>query len=147
MPAPITPEGASPVHRTTFDPEADRASTAVVRAITTAGDVGPAEIEPLYGTIEPEALDRLFAHAARTANGPSSVFGFAIDGWTIFVHGDGRIDVYDRDSDEFESAGGPSSEPDAGIDADEPISDLGTGAVPDVESDADEPDRGADVSG
>ncbi|MFC6716840.1 HalOD1 output domain-containing protein [Natrialbaceae archaeon GCM10025810] len=127
MHALTTLEGVTPVHRTAFDPETERASTAIVRAVSTAGDVDPAAIDPLYDTIEPEALDRLVAHGARMANGGTSVVGFDVDEWTVIVHGDGTVVVYDREATEAELEIGSQRESDASL------ADDGT-------------DRGADAS-
>lgn len=72
-------------------------SERVIDAIATATDTDPLGMKPpLYSTIDPEALDRLFERG-----GPEQVL-FEYDGHEVAVRGDGTVAVdevvYDRES-------------------------------------------------
>lgn len=69
-------------------------SGAVIEAIATVEESDPTTIPPLYDSVDPDALDRLF-------DGPVEkrpdrlVFGHA--GWDVFVHADGVVTVCEPD--------------------------------------------------
>lgn len=87
----------TPVYDTQYDMESAVTPTeAVVEALTAVENVGPQELDPLYETIDGEALDRLFAHADETGESPA-ILSFTVDGWNVFVSGDGQIRVCDPD--------------------------------------------------
>lgn len=68
-------------------------SERVVHAVANARDVDPLDLEPLYGTVDPDALDKLFT-AGSASDAPVSgriVFGMA--GCEVTVYSDGRVDV------------------------------------------------------
>ena len=71
-------------------------SVAVVEAVAAAEGVSPAELDPIYDDIDPGAIDRLFD--GPSDDGTSTVLRFSIDGWRVFVRGDGAIRVCDPDS-------------------------------------------------
>lgn len=69
-------------------------SEAVVDAIAAAADADPRDLPPLYGSVDPEALDHLCRRQGTP--GPSgTVVGFAVGDWNVFVRDDGRIRVCD----------------------------------------------------
>ncbi|ADB59431.1 hypothetical protein Htur_0533 [Haloterrigena turkmenica DSM 5511] len=90
----------SPAHRVHFDPtDSSQLSSAVVRAVSTVADRSPRDIDPLWETIDPEALERLLEHAA--ARGDAASFGleFGVDEFDVVVTAGGEIVVYDDGSD------------------------------------------------
>ncbi|SER53657.1 HalOD1 output domain-containing protein [Natrinema salaciae] len=90
-----------PLCRTQFDMDGPRRpSTAVIDAISTVADRSPLEIEPLYETIELEALDRLFDHAGTAGSGIA--LEVPIADWVLLVTGDGQVLVFEPDGDEIE---------------------------------------------
>jgi hypothetical protein len=73
------------------------AGIAVVEALAAARNVAPADVrDPLYDSVDPDALDRLFAYgdAADAADG---TVAFSVGGRTVTVHSDGTIVVGARD--------------------------------------------------
>lgn len=86
----------TPVLETRFGGEGDRLpSVAVVEAVAAAEDVAPAELDPMYDEIDPEAIDRLFTGGSDGR--PSAILRFSVSGWRVFVRGDGAIRVCDPD--------------------------------------------------
>jgi hypothetical protein len=85
-----------PVHEREFQFDTGRKpSAAVIEAVATAEDADPSALPPLYDSVDPDALNRLF-------DGPSEkrpgrlVFGYA--GWDVFVGDDGVVAVCEPDS-------------------------------------------------
>lgn len=81
----------------TLHERAEPVSGRVVDAIAAATDTDPLVMEPpLYSSIDPDALDRLFERG-----GPERVM-FEYDGHEVVVRGDGTVavdgTVYDRES-------------------------------------------------
>lgn len=68
-------------------------SERVVHAVARARDVDPLELDPLYDTVDPDALDKLFdsSTASDTTVQGRIVFGMA--GCKVTVYSDGRVDV------------------------------------------------------
>lgn len=62
----------------------------VVEALAAVADVPKTDVPPLYDAVEVDSLERLFEHA--DARGSTA---FAVGEWTVAVHGDGRVLVYD----------------------------------------------------
>ena len=71
-------------------------SVAVVEAVAAAEGVSPAELDPIYDDVDPEAIDQLLG--GPSDDGTSAVLRFSIDGWRVFVRDDGAIQVCDPDS-------------------------------------------------
>lgn len=85
----------SPVYETVYTAEGSLTPVeAIVEALATVEECDPDELDPLYRQFDPDALDRLFA-SRENADETAMVLGFSVDGWNIFVHGDGRIRVCD----------------------------------------------------
>lgn len=84
-------DGAHRVHRSESDTTPP--SMQVVKAVADHEGTDPVGlVEPLYDTIDPDALDALF-------DGPSDRHGkitFRYHGYRVTVHSDGRVDVTDR---------------------------------------------------
>lgn len=68
---------------------------AVVETVAKAAGDDPMELPPLYEAIDPTALDTLFTGSAPA---PKRV-EFAYYGYTVAVHQDGQITVWDQDAD------------------------------------------------
>lgn len=68
--------------------EVGRVSEAVVDAIAAAANDDPMSIAPIYGSVDPDALDSLF----RTGGSDVSI-GFSHEGFTVEVDGRGTIQV------------------------------------------------------
>ena len=64
--------------------------TAVVEAVADAKGVDPLELEPLYESVDPEALEAIFS----TADGRSAVeLSFSVAGCEVVVRGPDEISV------------------------------------------------------
>lgn len=82
----------APFYDTEYEGSSERTPTrAVVDAVAEAAGVDGVDLSPLYDAIDPDGLDRLFDHST----GDGTVLAFSIDGWNVFVRGDGRIRVCD----------------------------------------------------
>lgn len=77
-----------------YDWDAVRASTAVVEMVAIAADVEPSALDPLYDTVDPEALDRLIGKDETSAVAVEVVFEYA--GYDVTVRGDGVVTVARR---------------------------------------------------
>ena len=73
----------------TLDYHNDSISLRVVEALATATDTAPNELDPLYNTIDPEALDRLF----RPDSGDEIRVTFEYAGSDVEIRGDGTVVV------------------------------------------------------
>ena len=93
---PTVYRGCAPVVDVRYDPDGQRTLVeAVIEAIAAAEGADPGELPPLYETVDPDALDRLFDR--REGTGTSALLGFEFETWQVFVGADGRIRVCDRD--------------------------------------------------
>lgn len=93
-------------HRRTFEWEAPGgASYAVVRAVAGVAGVDPVEMEPLHRSVDPEALDRIFAPTAEADSRAEGRVEFDYLGYRVVVKGHGRGYVYERDRERAASAG------------------------------------------
>lgn len=85
----------TPVVDAEFGPETDQSpAEVIVDAIATAADVDPLELPPLYETVDPELLDKLF-ESGDAASDETMSLSFEVDSWNVFVRGDGKIRVCD----------------------------------------------------
>lgn len=88
----------TPVVEAEFQPEADvKPSEAVITALAEAKDVEPTELDPLYETIDGEALDQLFTSRDGEEATPSRTFRFSVESWNIFIDANGSVVVCDSD--------------------------------------------------
>lgn len=91
-------QNREPRHVESYDPaDFHSVSNAVVEAIATVTDTSPLELDPLHETVSLEAVERFVEHATCSPHEPAVVVGFTVEAWDVFVHGDGRIEVYDSD--------------------------------------------------
>lgn len=74
------------IHRTSYDASTDGSlDSAIVVAIAEASTTAPCDIEPLYETVDPDALTKLFS--PKTTGGPRR------RGMVSFVHHDCRVTI------------------------------------------------------
>lgn len=86
----------TPRSRVQYDPaDSNHLSRAVVEAIADAERVAPTEIDPLYDSIDLEALDAFVAHANESSRVSSMHVGVSLADWDLLVYGDGRIHVHE----------------------------------------------------
>lgn len=85
-------------YRAMFDAEIVEPSTAVVGAVSTVAGNDPRDIEPLYSTIDPDALDALFDRR-KTAEGDLQI-RFTIDGYDVTLSSYGSVVVRPPNTDE-----------------------------------------------
>lgn len=78
--------------RARYDWSSTRPSTAVLKTVAIAADCEEVDLEPLYGRLDPDALDALVQSSPPAPNGETTVsFRFA-DHW-IAVHSTGEVTV------------------------------------------------------
>ena len=88
----------TPVGSAIYEADSTRQPAEVIaEAVADAEGVDPTELSPLYESIEPDALNRLFGQNGHQSN-PDKAFCFTYEGWNVFVRGDGRIIVGDPDN-------------------------------------------------
>lgn len=79
--------------RAEFDWSVVPPSTAVVETVAIAADREPTALEPLYDTVDPDALDTLFSSmGTKTTDGDATV-RFALDGYEVTVERHGTVVV------------------------------------------------------
>lgn len=84
-----------PVIDTEYDTDCrDSITSALVDAIATAEGIEPTELDPLYGSVDLDALERL-VHSSAESDASNGVFSFSYETWNVFVSSDGRIRVCD----------------------------------------------------
>ncbi|RQG92945.1 hypothetical protein EA462_01630 [Natrarchaeobius halalkaliphilus] len=87
-------ESRQPADVTTFDPSAgQQPSLAVPVAVASFTEEDPLELTPLYEVVEPDALDSLFEHAARTDGNGVHQLWFRYEGVDVGVRSDGQIEI------------------------------------------------------
>ena len=68
-------------------------STAVVETVAIAANREPTVLEPLYETIDPDALDTLIRSEGINSTGGDAIVTFVLDGNGITVQRDGSVVV------------------------------------------------------
>lgn len=76
------------------DPSTD-ISNRVVRAVASALDVDPLDLDPLYETVDPDALNELFQTS--TPRHTDGCIEFTTEECMVAVYGTGRIEVVPPD--------------------------------------------------
>lgn len=77
---------------TTIDPQGQESvSTTVVHALADAKEVDPLELDPLYETLDPDALDALFAPVEGSESGRHGKVSFTTNGYEVEVTSTGRV--------------------------------------------------------
>lgn len=64
-------------------------STAVVQTLADAEGVDPLELDPLYNTLDPDALDKLFSSTGDSE--PQGSVRFTTNGYEVTVTSTGRV--------------------------------------------------------
>ena len=85
-------------HQATFNPDMNLVSEELVKAVASAKDVDPIEVNRLVNYIDPDALDELFG--PREDGTPRDTDGrvvFTYDEFTVHVHSEGTIAIYAPD--------------------------------------------------
>lgn len=74
-------------------------SRAVVEAVAEAEDVDPTDLAPLYGVVDPDALDALFTSPLSESNAPTTAgtVTFTYEGYRVEVTGGGRVSLEDAE--------------------------------------------------
>lgn len=68
-------------------------SERVVHAVARARDVDPLELDPLYDSVDPDALERLFDASSASDSAVQGRIVFGMAGCEVTVRSDGRVDV------------------------------------------------------
>lgn len=68
-------------------------STAVVETVAIAVDSEPTVLEPLYETVDPDALDTLIRSLETNSTDEDATVTFALDGHEVTVRRDGTVGV------------------------------------------------------
>jgi hypothetical protein len=71
----------------------------VLNVIAQVADLDVMDLTPLYESIDPEAIDRLFGHGSSD----ETVLSFRHEHWNVFLRGDGHIRICDA-TEEVEAA-------------------------------------------
>lgn len=74
-------------------------TTSVVEAITTVTDEDPAAVEPLYDSLDPDALEGVLRSLRASGHGPGGTVHFTFHGRDVDVGADGTICVYCESDD------------------------------------------------
>lgn len=77
-------------YRAEFDDATTSASVAVIGALAKVLNTGPTDIEPLYHTVETDALDAIVHHQSATGDVRIS---FVLEGREVTVASDGTIEI------------------------------------------------------
>ena len=85
----------TPVVETQFGgEEGQSASEAVLEAVAAVDGSSATDLPILHETLDPGALDQLFAERGRPSQ-PSKSVQFSYAGWKVLIRGDGTIQVCD----------------------------------------------------
>lgn len=84
-----------PVVDARFDEDDGQPLTgAIIGALAEAEGVDATDVDPLYDTVDLDALRQLF-EARDGSSDAKALFSFTVDTWNVFVRADGRIRVCD----------------------------------------------------
>lgn len=76
-----------------FGADATKTSLRVVEAVADERGVEPTELEPLYGSVDPDGLDSLFPADDGAGDRPGPQLSFTFAEQRVRVSSDGSIDV------------------------------------------------------
>lgn len=82
-----------PIERRRSGDEKHRVSTAVIEAVAERAETDPNELPPLYNTVDPDALDRLFESKGGLAPREDGTVGFDYAGYRVRIEVGRAIDV------------------------------------------------------
>jgi len=90
------------VHRAIFNGDVVAPSMAVVGAVSAVADKDPLDIEPLHSTVDPDALNALFADSKR---GEGDVHArFSVEGYSVTLNSYGCVTVQPSQPDKPQTA-------------------------------------------
>ena len=89
--SPDGPDADTLRHR--YDWDAVRPSAAVIEMVAIAADREPSALEPLYDTVDPEALDTLIRRNGDVESTTEMRVTFTYAGHDVTVRGDGELTV------------------------------------------------------
>lgn len=92
----FTFDDESGTFRAAFDSQTTAASAAVIDALSEVLGTGPTAIEPLYETVETDALDAIVHHRSATDTVQVS---FVLEGRHVAVSSDGMIKIEAQSAD------------------------------------------------
>lgn len=79
-----------------FQPQSERMSEAIIRAVADAEGVDPSELDtPLFEVVDPDALDTLFRFPADRSRSTGCI-SFEYYGYGVNVHADGQLILTER---------------------------------------------------
>jgi hypothetical protein len=85
---------SDPATTTRDGDDAERPSRSVIEAVADATERDPTDLDPLYETIDPDALDAIFESTAdRYRPSSKTCVSFRFEGCEVAVHADGRTIV------------------------------------------------------
>lgn len=85
-----------PVYETQYDSSSSNTLfRTIIEAIATVAETPPVELAPLHDTIDVGALERFLEHASAGARNTTVSIGFSVETWTVLVHSDGHVLVYE----------------------------------------------------
>jgi len=82
------------VMRADFDWTDVTPSSAVIEVIAEATDQDPTALEPLYASVDPDALDRLVQRNGVGSNERMLSVSFSFAGYTVAVRSNGIVELY-----------------------------------------------------
>lgn len=86
------PNRRAPTHHVHYDPASDaNASELLVGAVADIDDADPLELEPLYETVDPDAIDDFVSSECHPDVGGHMSFAFA--GYDVRVHASGLLEI------------------------------------------------------
>jgi len=90
-------QSVSDASRTRRIEEPERASRRVVEAVAEAEGVDPTDLEPLYGTVDPDALDTLLQPRVDAAGDPPvEEVKLRYQGHEVRITASGRVELADK---------------------------------------------------
>lgn len=91
-------------HRIEFTYESDPPSVVVVEAVAALTGKEVQELDPLYNTIDPDTLDKLFRPTVKGVHQGDGQISFTYHGYDVTVRSYGVIDIAAVESDEGNGA-------------------------------------------
>ena len=85
--------GTATANSTGVDGDGSAPSHRVLEAVSEARDVDVLDLPPLYDTVDPDALDVLFADRPGDAGARSGTLAFEYADSTVVLDGDGTVTV------------------------------------------------------
>lgn len=76
-----------------IDDDAQKVSTAVIRAIADTSAIAPTELPPIYEAIDPDALERLFQRQMNGVPRRGGTVEFDYAGYSVRISFDRTLDV------------------------------------------------------